>query len=114
MAAVVEPSAVGAENDARGLTAPAGEAIVQDVGRVLGLDSRNALAVVELAAGAALQRDDGDRDQQPYADHAERVPSAVAAKAVQECTHEILLESARGLRDTATIQERADLAPRSR
>jgi hypothetical protein len=102
------------EHDASRLAALAGEPVGQDIGGVLRLDAGNALAVLELAAGAALQRDNGDSDQQPNADHAERVPSAVAAKAVQECTHEILLESARGLRDTATIQERADLAPRSR
>ena len=81
---------------------------------MLGLDAGDALAVVELAAGAALQGDDGDGGHEPEAEHPERVPGAVAAEAVQECAHEILLESARGLRDDRTIQERADLAPRCR
>ena len=43
--------------------------------------------------GAALERDDGDGDKQPNTQHPERVAGAVAAKAVQECAHEILLES---------------------
>jgi len=42
------------------------------------------------------------------------VEGADTAKAVQECTHGILLESARTLRDDPTLQERADLAPRRR
>ena len=112
---VVEAALVGVEHDAGGLAALAREAVVQDVGRVLRLDAGHALAVVELAAGAALQRDDGDGDHEPEAQHPERVPGAVAAEAVQECAHGILLgvgPAACG--DDCTIQERADLAPRCR
>ena len=47
---------VGVEHDAGGLAALAREPVVQDVGRVLGLDAGHPLAVVELAAGGALQR----------------------------------------------------------
>ena len=81
---------------------------------MLGLDARNALAVVELSARPGVYPDNGDGGDEPDGEHDERVPGAVAAKAVQECTHEILLESAHGLRDDLTFQERADLAPRRR
>ena len=53
---VVETPVVGVEHDAGGQAALAREPVVQDVGGVLGLDAGHALAVVELAPGAALQR----------------------------------------------------------
>ena len=115
VAGVVEAPVVGVEHDAGRLAALAREAVVQDVGGVLGLDAGHPLAVVELAAGGALQRDDGDGGDQPDAEHAERVPGTAAAEAVQECAHEILLgcgPAACG--DTSTIQEGADLVPRWR
>jgi hypothetical protein len=58
---------------------------------VLGLDAGDALAVVELAAGAALQGHDGDGGDQPKAEHPEGVPGADATETVEKCTHEILL-----------------------
>ena len=87
----------------------------EDVGGVLGLDAGHALAVVELAAGAALQGHDGDGGHEPEAQHPERVPGAGAAEAVQECAH----GDPPGMRprrcgDDCTIQEGADLAPRWR
>ena len=70
---------------------------------------------VELAAGAALQRHDGDGGHQPEAEHPERVAGAAAAEAVQECAHGILLGSGPAACGTdSTIQEGADLRPRSR
>ena len=75
----------------------------------------HAVAVVELAPGAALQGHDGDGGHEPEAEHPERVAGAAAAEAEQECAHGILLESAPPTcGDTSTIQERADLGPRSR
>ena len=115
MGGVVEPPVVGVEHDAGGQAALAREALVQDVGGVLGLDAGHTLAVVELAAGAALQRHDGDGGDQPEAEHPERVPGADAAESVEECAHEILLglgPAACG--DDLTIQECADLWPRWR
>ena len=87
----VEASGVGVEHDASGQSALAREAVGEHVGGVLGLDARHPLAVVELAAGAALQRDDDDDDQQPGPEHPERVTGAAAAEAVQECAHGVLL-----------------------
>ena len=115
MVGVVEAPVVGVEHDAGGLAALAREPVVQDVGGVLGLDAGHALAVVELAAGAALQRHDGDGGHEPEAQHPERVPGAAAAEAVQECAHGILLESGpAACGDTSTIQEGADPGPRWR
>ena len=107
---VVEPPVVGVEHDAGGQAALAREPVVQDVGGVLGLDAGHAFAVVELAAGAALQGHDGDGGHEPEAEHPERVPGAGAAEAVQECAHGILLGWAPPpAGTTCTIQERADL-----
>ena len=92
MVGVVESPVVGVEHDAGGLAALAREPVVQDVGGVLGLDAGHALAVVELAAGAALQGHDGDGGHEPEAQHPERVPGAAATEAEQECAHGILLE----------------------
>ena len=59
--------------------------------------------------------DDGDGGHEPEAQHPERVPGAAATEAVQECAHGILLECGpAACGTTATIQERADLAPRWR
>ena len=100
---------------ASGLAALAGEPVVQDVGGVLGLDAGHAVAVVELAAGGALQRDDGDGGDEPEAQHPERVPGAAATEAEQECAHGILLEVGPAACGTdGTIQERADVRPRWR
>src|SRR6478672_7877557 len=82
---------VGVDDDPGGLPALAREPVVQDVGGVLGLDSGHAFAVVEGAAGAALQGHDGDGGDEPQAQHAEWVPGAGATEAVQECAHGILL-----------------------
>ena len=112
---VVESAVVGVEHDAGGLPALAREPVVEDVGGVLGLDAGDAFAVVELAAGAALQGHDGDGGHEPQAQHPERVPGAGATEAVQECAHGILLEWwSRDLRDDCSIRERADLRPRRR
>ena len=110
---VVEPPVVGVEHDAGGQATLAREPVVQDVGGVLRLDAGDALAVVELAAGAALQGHDGDGGHQPQAEHPEGVPGADAAESVEKCTHGILLglgPAASG--DDLTIQECADLWPR--
>ena len=78
------------------LAALAREAVVQDVGRVLRLDAGDPEAVVELAAAGTLQGDDGDGDDQPEAQHPERVPGAAAAEAEQECAHGSSWGRARG------------------
>ena len=112
---VVEAAVVGVEHDAGGLAALAREPVVQDVGGVLRLDARDPDAVVELAAGGALQGDDGDGGHEPEAEHPERVAGAAAAEAEQECAHGILLESGpRRAGRPSTIQERAELRPRWR
>ena len=111
---VVEPAVVGVEHDAGGLAALAGEPVVQDVGGVLGLDAGDAEAVVELAAGATLQRDDGDRGDEPQADHPERVTGAAAAEAEQKCAHGFLLESGPPACGTPAPSRSALTGPRSR
>ena len=115
MLGVVESTVVGVEHDPGGLPALAREPVVEDVGGVLGLDAGHAFAVVERAAGAALQGHDGDGGDEPQAQHPERVPGAGATEAVQECAHGILLGwGSRGLRDDRSIREGADLRPRRR
>ena len=84
---VVETPVVGVEHDARARTGLAGEAILQDVGRVLRLDPWDAEGVVVLATGAALHRHDDERGHEPEPEHPERVAGAAAAEAVQKCTH---------------------------
>jgi hypothetical protein len=87
VAGVVEAPLVGVDHDAGGPTALAREPVGQHVGGVLGLDARHALAVIELAASAALQGEDGDGGHQPDAQDPERVPGAAATEAVEECAH---------------------------
>ena len=84
---VVEPAVIDVEDDACGLAGAAGEPVVQDVGGSLRLDAGDTEAVVELAACSALQRHDGDRGDEPEADHPERVAGAAAAEAEKKCTH---------------------------
>ena len=105
MVGVVESAVVGVQHDAGGLAALAREAVVQDVGGVLGLDAGDAEAVVELAAGGALQRDDGDGGDEPEAEHPERVAGAAAAEAEQKCAHGSSWMGSPRLRDDTTIRE---------
>ncbi len=92
--AVVESPVLDVEDNARRLAGLARESVRQDVGRPLRLDAGNTEAVVELAAGRAFQRQDGDCSHEPEADHPERVAGAAAAKTEEKCTHEVLLDSA--------------------
>ena len=92
VADVVEAAVVGVKHDAGGLAALAREPVIEDISRVLGLDSRHSEAVVELTPGASLERHDGDRSHEPEAQDPERVLGAAVAEAEQECAHGILLE----------------------
>ena len=105
---VVEPAGVDVEHDPCGLPATARESLVEDVDGSLRLGTGNSERVRELATGGALSSDDGDRDQQPDADHTERVPGAAAAESEEKCAHGNLLDVARPMRDDVTIEEGAD------
>jgi hypothetical protein len=112
---VVESPLVGVEHDAGGHAALAREPVVQDIGRVLGLDARHPEAVVELATGGALQHHDSDGRHQPEAQHPERVPGAAATETKQECAHgEPPGPHPAPYGDTSTIHEGAELRPRWR
>ena len=113
MPGVVESAVVDVEHDPRRLPALGWEAVMEDIGGVLGLDAGHPFAVVELSPGAGLQPDDGDGGDEPQAEHPERVAGAGSSKAVQECAHGILLGwGSRRVRDGRSIRERADVAPR--
>ena len=111
---VVEAALVGVEHDAGGLAALAREAVVQDVGGVLGLDAGHPLAVVELAAGRALQRDDGDGGHEPEPSTRNGCRALLRPRRYRNALTGSSWVGPRTLRDTSTIPEGADLLPRCR
>ena len=110
---VVEAPVVGVEHDAGRLAALAREAVVQDIGGVLGLDAGHPDAVVELAAGARLA---GRRwRRRPRARR--RAPGTGAGRCCGRGGTGMRSRGPPGVGPaacgtTTTIQERADLAPR--
>jgi hypothetical protein len=77
---VVEPTIGDVDDDACAVAGVAGKSIAENVCGSLGLDTGDPEAVVEVSICSTAQGDDGDRGDEPEADHSEGVAGAVASQ----------------------------------
>src|SRR5262249_26601805 len=105
---VVE-SMTGVEHDPAHGAGLRREAVVEDVGRPLRLDTGYAEVVFERAADLALQADEADGDDQPQPEHPARVAGAAPAEEEQELGHELPPGCERPrVRTALRVQDRPD------